>query len=295
MLRSLLLVALFLPAGALAQEGKITYEGQLTMRVSLDGVLASMPEDIAATMDSSIIEMGLASLPTEGITTPINWVSRFSGQAVLGKMDVSAILPSSVGGGAPAMTPFSADLRQFMNSSGPVIYIDYEAGVVVTTAASGMSEPYIITQDLETVMFLDWEIMAQDSTILGYPVLRAAAEVDEDALSKTMSTFSASGMDFGMNIGLDSARIEVWFSPDLPTLVGPYMIGPELPGAVLHMRVEVNMSGNSVIMEIAAAEITTTLDDPVVPPTGTPIEMDDYLEITKQRMDMMMQQFRSMQ
>ena len=294
MLRSLLLVALFLPAGALAQEGKITYEGQQTVRFSLDGVLASMPEDIVATMDSSMIEMTLASFPTEGITTPIYWVSRFSGQAVLGKMDVSAMMPGSVGGGAPAMTPFSADMGQLMNSLGPVIYIDYEAGVVVTAVASGMTEPYIITEDLETVMFLDWEIMAQDSTILGYPVLRAAAELDEDALSKIMSTFSASGMDFGMNIGLESSKIEVWFSPDLPTPAGPYMIGSELPGAVLHMRVEVNMSGNSVIMEIAAAEISTTLDDPVVPPTGTPIEREDFLEITKQRMDMIMQQIRSM-
>lgn len=133
--------------------------------------------------------------------------------------------------------------------------------------------------------------MTQDSTIMGYQVLRMAADLSEDACETILSDFAG----LGMNLQLDSAGVEVWYTPELPTAAGPYMIGLGLTGIVPHALIDASLSGSSLVVETSARKIATALDSPVVPPIGTPIEMGDYLQITQLNLDVIMRQARDMQ
>ena len=287
MLRSLLLLVLLLPTGAFAQEGVINYEGQQTIKFSRDFLLATLPEEVVEVLDSAMIEMALAQTLAEDLITPLFWETSFSGQAVVGRD-----MAGSGARGVPAMTPFTGGMDQLSRNVSGEIYIDYETDVVITAVPSTMAEPYIVTEDLGSALIPNWEMMTQDSTILGYPVFRAAAEVDVAVFDKFMADILPPNMDLGMEIKLDSASMEVWYTPDLTTPAGPFMIGAGLPGAILHARIDASMSGANMKREVSAVEVATTVDNPVGPPTGTEIEQDDLQEITKFRMDMLMRQLR---
>ena len=106
--------------------------------------------------------------------------------------------------------------------------------------------------------------MDQDSIILGYSVRQATAATD------TMTAVA-------------------WFTPELASPAGPMTFGG-LPGAILHLVSSAEAQGASIRIEFSADSISTELDMPVAPPTGTPITLEDYSALMMQRMQMMMQQ-----
>lgn len=285
----LLVTLLVLAPSSFAQEGAIEYQGSQTIQFSREFLLANLPEEMAA--DSAMVEAMLANMPADGVTMPMNWSTRFSGQTVTGGTNLADMMPGLGGGGAPAMTPFSGGMEQMISAT-TESFIDYENGIVVSAAPSFMEEPYIITQDLDSLLLPEWELVDQDSTLKGFAVRRAVTDLSPAALENMMSGMSAAGMGGGMEA--ESARFEVWYTPDLPSPAGPMSLGG-LPGVVLHMRGEVSMQGSSIVMELSADSITTTLDSPVAPPSGMPIEAEDYMEIMKLRMEMMQQQMQGNQ
>lgn len=291
-MRTCLLIALLVLApNALAQEGAIEYEGSQTVQFSREFLLANIPENMAA--DSAMVEAMLANMPADGITMPMNWSTRFSGQTVTGGTNLADMMPGLGGGGAPAMTPFSGGMEQMMSATTET-YIDYENGIVITAAPSFMEEPYIITQDLDSLLLPEWELIDQDSTLKGFAVRRADTDFSSAALEKIMGGLSAAGMGGGGDMEMESAGFTAWYAPELASPAGPLSVGG-LPGVVLHLRGEMSMQGATIVMEVSADSITTELDSPVVPPAGMPIEAEDYMEIMKLRMEMMQQQMRSNQ
>lgn len=300
MLRVPLLLVLFLPTGVLAQEGAIKYDGQLTMKFSLDFITASMEEEMEMDMDAS---MGMDSVMADMLSGQMQfnnssigmeWESRFSGQAIAGNVNLGDI----VSGMAAVMVPDIAHTNGTLEQLGSFsfdFYFDYEAGVAMIAEPPILDERYVITRDIDSLLIPNWELLPQDSTILGYRVVRAVAERKEDLPETIVPGISTSSLGKGAGFEPDSARIEVWFAPDLPTPAAPFMMGGGLPGAVLHMRGGAYKLGTGISIEFSAREILTALDNPVVPLTGTPIEQDDYLEIMDQRIDELMQQVRKTQ
>lgn len=236
----------------------IRYAGTQTTKMDFDALMANMPEGMA--LDSSMIEMILAQMPEEGFSNPMNWEAWFSGKTVLTKMIVPDFMQNMGGGGAAGITPFSGGSGGATDMSNET-YFNYEDGSMVQALPSFMAEPYIVTSELEQ---LDWEVMDQDSIILGYSVRQATASTD-------------------------TMRAVAWYAPELASPAGPMTFGG-LPGAILHLISDAEAQGASIRIEFSADSISTELDRPVAPPTGTPISQEDYSAIMMQRMQMMMQQ-----
>lgn len=282
----LILILLFLVPNAYAQEGIIIYNGHQTMEMSRELLLASLPKGLSA--DSAMAERILANIPGDGITTPINWETRFSGQKMIGKMNLADMMPDFGGSGTEAMTPFSGG--QFpMGDMNTETYVDFEKGITITSVPFFTGGRYAISQDLDSTLLPEWELINRDSTIMGYDVRLALAEFNVAAVENALSLLPSAIAGEGVEMEIDSQRVEVWYAPALPTPAGPMMLGG-LPGAVVYVSGELVLSGARLIWEISASTIDTTLDTPVVPPTGTPIEAEDYMEMMKLHLDTLMQQ-----
>ena len=290
----LLIVFLLLPASAAAQEGVIFYSGQQTTKVSRDLIIASLPESMRA--DTAMIEMVLADLPKEGVTTPLNWIARYSGQKVLGSMDFAQLaqLPSGAAGSAPpAMTPFTGS-PESLGSTNTEIYTDFANRVVISSAPSFMEEPYVITAELDSTLLIDWVLGSRDSTILGYSAREATAVPSPEQYEAVMGQMSGMMPYLDQAPPLESAVFTAWYAPELPVQTGPMSISG-LPGAILHVSGQMSMVGNQIVMEMSADSLETTLDRPVQPPSGTPISQEDFIELWRLRMASMQKLFESVQ
>lgn len=283
----LLAAFLLLPSSAAAQEGVIIYSGHQTMQLGRDFLLASIPE--ALQPDPAMIE----ALLEEAITTPLNWEVRFSGPTVLGGMNMADLIPE-IDSASPGMTPFTGGM-QSLGSMNFETYIDYESGAVISSLPSFMEEPYLVTQELDSTMIMDWELGSRDSTIMGYTVRMAKAESSPAQIEAAMSQIASGAIPRGdMMPQMESGVFTAWYTPEIPTPAGPMMIGG-LPGAVLYLVGEISMEGSSVVLEVSAESVETTLDKPVQPPSGTPISQEDYTEMMRLRMDMLFKQMQDMQ
>ena len=281
----LLIVFLLLPASAAAQEGVISYSGQQTIEVSREFLLASIPESMRA--DTAMIEMLLADLPEEGISMPMNWIARYSGQTVLGGMDMAQLVPE-LGPAPPAMTPFTGSPRN-LGGSNSESFIDYENRVVISSVPSFMEEPYVITSELDSTMKMDWVLGNRDSTVLGYGVRQATTELSPEQIESVMGQMSGIMPSADQAPPVESAVITAWYASELPGPAGPMSMSG-LPGAILHLVGRLSMAGTQVVMEFSADSIETTLDRPVQPPSGMPISQEDYLELMRVRMEAMQKQ-----
>ena len=293
-----LIIALFLTSEAAAQEGAIRYTGAQTIKMDVSALMSSLPDGMEA--DSAMAEMILSQIPAEGIIMPLNFNARFSGQTVVGSFDFSGMFagmgmgPSlGGGGGRSSMTPFSGALNQMPDLENET-YLNYEDGTIIQSVPSFMDEPYIITRSLDEHTYV-WEFVDQDSTIQGYSVLHATTVLSTSQIAAVMASMSPDGMDAGgMDMGDEPALFEAWYAPELPSPVGPMNMGG-LPGAILRVSGSINLEGMEVQMSLEADSIATTLDKPVAPPTGTPIEFEAYQELMKLRMEMLQQQIRQRQ
>ena len=298
MLKSFLLLVLFLPTGVFAQQGVIRYDGQLTTQFTLDYIAASMADEMDADMavftDSLTADMLYGHMQLNNNPVRIEWESRFSGQAVTGTVKMGEIIPSIAAAMAPDMAHANGareELRGFSFDA----YFDYAAGIAMFAEPPILDDRYVITRDIDSLLIPKWELLPQDSTILGYRVLRAVVELNEDEPESFVPGISTTSLDMGSGFEPDSARFEVWYAPKLPTPAAPFMMGGGLPGAVLHMRGGAYKLGAGITIEFSAKEIWTTLVNPIVPLAGTMIEQEEYLEMLDQRMVELMHQARTTQ
>ncbi|MDE2834012.1 MAG: GLPGLI family protein [Bacteroidota bacterium] len=289
----LLIVFLLLPASAAAQNGVIVYSGQTTIKVSRDLLLSQLPESMRA--DTAMIEMILADMPQEGISTPMDWTARYSGQKVLLGGGVNmAQMPPDMGPAAPALTPYTGGLQSLARPN-PEIYTDYDNGIVISSAHSVMGEPYVITTEVDSTKIMQWIPGSRDSTILGYTVREATSDVSPEQIQNVMDQLSTGMLPFAdQAVSVESAEFTAWYAPEIPVPAGPmYFSG--LPGAILHVAGQYLMAGSETVIEISADSIQTTLDRPVQPPTGIEISQEDYLELFRVQMGALQKQMENLQ
>lgn len=243
LMRSLLVILLFIPHSLLAQEGTIEYSVQYKMGTPpLESFMHGLPPGMS--VDSTLIEMvtPLALQVQEQIdamSDHIPMTMHYTAHTSLLKSDHDY-----------AYSPLGFDpiAKTFLPT---LIFADYTENVTLSQYPSFDETPYVTTQEFEPI---NWTLTDLESTILGYPVKQAS--------------FSS-----------DSLNAVAWYTPDISSVAGPRKLGglPGLPLLIAATRFVEN--GIALEMNYTPVRLDEGLEEPLAQPEGRLISRQEFSDL----------------